>query len=110
MKLFFLITFLLLTFTQIPESSGSEDRHIAKTDNDMPGGFNLEEMADKCFCNVSDADVCIITQTNEDCVKLGGQLVVDCRNFPSSGDGGYHSDGSCMPKEESLEPIYCYGF
>jgi len=108
-KTYILILLILISFA-LSQVSSSEDMRIAKAPADEPARFSLEDIADKYFCNVSDADVCIITQTNEDCAKLGGELVMNCKNAPFLVEDEHHSDGSCMPKEESLEPVYCYGF
>lgn len=110
MKKISTIILLIILSAALAQVSSSEVTVTAKNPPDTPAGFSLEDMADKYFCNVSGAGVCIITQTNEDCAKLGGELVMNCNNAPFLAEDEHHGDGSCMPKEESLEPVYCYGF
>ncbi len=113
MKKTYTLMLLMTMFFALPSISNSEGINIAKAPVNVPASFSFLSPSKGHFCNVSSVSVCVLTQSHEDCLKLGGQKVNSCKQMiepsTSAADHSNHND-TCMAKEDSQEPISCYGF
>jgi len=112
MKKTYTLILVMTMFFLLPPISNSEDTHIAKATVSVPASLSFLSPSEGYFCSVGAVNVCVLTQSHEDCLKLGGQRVKSCRQTIESSTTAEHSDhdDSCMANEHSQEPISCYGF
>lgn len=112
MKKFYILIFTAVMFFAITQVSKSEDMRVAKAPVNPPPAYSLLQSPKVHYCSVRSVNVCVLTQSHDDCIKLGGRKVGSCRQIIESGNTADHSDhnGSCMARDDSQEPVSCYGF
>lgn len=112
MKNTYTLTFVATMLFALSSIANSEDILIVKASPNTPSSFSFLSDSKGHFCSVSGANVCVLTQSHEDCLKLGGQKVGSCKQRIKSSTTAEHSDhsGDCMSHEDSQEPVSCYGF
>ena len=117
MKKAYIIILIITSFFVLPTLAFSEDMFLAKVSKNDYSSFNLNDLSSGNFCMVERVNVCVLTESEKDCLKLGGENAQSCENAALGStkvhktfEDANQDQNSSMPEPASDEPVFCYGF
>lgn len=109
MKTTYTLILIFAIFLIMSQVSKSEDTLLAKASMSASPVAKLFGAAKALSCSVESVNVCVLTQSDEDCLKLGGHKVKSCSQTIEPARTADHHECS-KGGEDSKEPVSCYGF